>query len=95
MMGAEDFPAVVKGDATRIRQIFSNLLSNSTKFTTQGHVLLRGWVDQSLLEQNEKQAPLDFRVSSILSRRHRVSGRSFQGFENQVALVFELRDTGE
>lgn len=34
------FPAVVKGDVTRLRQILNNLLSNAIKFTDSGYVEL-------------------------------------------------------
>ena len=34
----ENVPRLVKGDSTRIRQIFSNLISNAIKFTHQGTI---------------------------------------------------------
>jgi len=37
---SDDVPAVIKGDSVRIRQILSNLLSNSAKFTESGSVTL-------------------------------------------------------
>ncbi|XP_002983081.2 histidine kinase 1 [Selaginella moellendorffii] len=43
---SDTIPQALKGDACRIRQIFSNLLSNSMKFTENGHIVIRGWADE-------------------------------------------------
>jgi signal transduction histidine kinase len=90
---ADNIPPIVNGDATRIRQIFSNLLSNSLKFTTKGHVLLRGWVDQSLLESAAR--PTNFSLNLFPSGRERVSGPMLMSAETQLVLVFEVEDSGE
>lgn len=82
----------MKGDSTRLRQIFSNLLSNSVKFTTQGHVLVRGFVDQTLLEPGGKLP--EHSLTMHASWRDKGSGPLTSGVENKLAIVFEVEDTG-
>ncbi|KAG6549329.1 hypothetical protein Mapa_009046 [Marchantia paleacea] len=89
---ADDIPPIVKGDSTRLRQIFSNLLSNSVKFTTQGHVLVRGFVDQTLLEPGGKLP--EHSLTMHASWRDKGSGPLTSGVENKLAIVFEVEDTG-
>ena len=41
----QEVPDQIYSDPTRLRQILMNLLSNSAKFTTEGHVLLKTWTE--------------------------------------------------
>ncbi|KAJ7564796.1 hypothetical protein O6H91_02G033800 [Diphasiastrum complanatum] len=99
---SDEIPEVLKGDSARIRQIFNNLISNSFKFTESGHILIRGWVDQSLLDTLERSPDLQreelFRMtlkgSGFSFHREKIAGLESYGEENKIVLVFEVEDTG-
>lgn len=52
-------PSFVRGDPTRLRQIFSNLVSNAIKFTERGEVVLR----VKIAEDKENHLLVQFQVS--------------------------------
>lgn len=54
----DDIPYRVYGDATRIRQVLMNLVSNAVKFTHQGHIILSA----RLIHKVDKQVSLRFSV---------------------------------
>ncbi len=43
-----ELPALVCGDAHRLRQVLNNLLSNAIKFTSKGHVAVRATVEREI-----------------------------------------------
>ncbi|KAI5438739.1 histidine kinase 1 [Lathyrus oleraceus] len=95
---SDDMPKVVRGDSGRVVQVFANLINNSIKFTTSGHVILRGWCEYP----NSCDSPtfyLDQKKSRIIQKTkekpnanhaRRISMRD----NNNVILWFEVEDTG-
>ncbi|TKD61844.1 ATP-binding protein [Flavobacterium sp. ASW18X] len=54
-----DLPDYIKGDQTRLAQIFNNLISNAIKFTHEGQVELKAFV----LEGGEERSKIRFQVT--------------------------------
>lgn len=95
---SDEIPHVLMGDAACIRQIFSNLLSNSLKFTAHGHILIRGWTDQSLLAISRDSMELSCHdtgeaVNKLGSCRCRSADSESQTERGKIVLVFEVDDT--
>ncbi|GAQ81975.1 histidine kinase [Klebsormidium nitens] len=94
MKGVElglDMPGLiplVRGDPTRCRQIFMNLLSNSIKFTKGGYIIIRCYLE------NDNQSPRDSPRWSISGRSPSHSLTSPLSVSPLVRLRFELEDSG-
>ncbi|KAJ7517164.1 hypothetical protein O6H91_21G012600 [Diphasiastrum complanatum] len=94
---ADDIPQVVRGDSARTVQIFANLISNSIKFTSSGHVVLRGRCELASSGVTKDGVFTDkdnyFSVPSTFGkgRSHRVPNS--QRFD-KVVLWFEVDDSG-
>ncbi len=54
----DSIPALLRGDASRIKQILMNLLNNAFKFTEKGHVLLTAHLEK----ESDETALIGFRV---------------------------------
>jgi signal transduction histidine kinase/CheY-like chemotaxis protein/HPt (histidine-containing phosphotransfer) domain-containing protein len=76
-------PAVVIGDALRLRQVLGNLLSNAVKYTEQGEIQVRVGIDDLA---HGTQCRLHFRVSDtgpgIAASNHAAVFEAFTQLEN-------------
>ncbi|BBM99408.1 protein MpCache1 [Marchantia polymorpha subsp. ruderalis] len=91
---ADDIPRLLRGDSARTVQIFANLIANSIKFTSSGHVLVRGWVDPAFRGKSgalsvgkDINSPWFTKVGS---------GRFEEDIQpsDKICLWFEVDDTG-
>ncbi|KAJ3293654.1 hypothetical protein HK104_004292 [Borealophlyctis nickersoniae] len=87
MPGKEWYPLKLRGDATRIQQILSNIVSNSLKHTKQGTVTIRCHVEKIReLDSSGRERQVVFGPDSI-------SGTG--GTTKQCCVRFEVEDTGK
>ncbi|GER49464.1 histidine kinase 1 plant [Striga asiatica] len=93
----------VVGDKGKLKQILSNLLSNATKFTSEGHILVRATVRKTSIE-NEIIASNRKSVLSCLSKMCDKNKGSLSNLESlhtvqenpdSMEYVFEVDDTGK
>ncbi|KAF5753053.1 Histidine kinase 1 [Tripterygium wilfordii] len=95
---SDDMPRLVRGDSARVVQIFANLISNSIKFTTSGHIVLRGWCENlNTLDDTRKfllhQKKALFALNAILKHQRNHMRKACKR-DNKVILWFEVDDTG-
>ncbi|KDP46777.1 hypothetical protein JCGZ_06565 [Jatropha curcas] len=91
-------PKLVRGDSARVVQIFANLISNSIKFTTSGHIILRGWSENLSTFSDTTKFPLyQKKTRCAIKPKLRQQGNHMKKAskkENKVILWFEIDDTG-
>jgi two-component system sensor histidine kinase RpfC len=84
-------PFLLRGDATRLRQILANLLSNAGKFTSAGEVTIRILKD----EEDAREVTVRFEVSDTgigLTPEHQK--RIFDRFTQADDSITRKRGTG-
>ncbi|XVF15940.1 hypothetical protein REPUB_Repub09cG0199000 [Reevesia pubescens] len=95
---SDDIPKLVRGDSARVVQVFANLISNSIKFTTSGHIILRGWCENANVSSDSgKFSPDPKKPLSALKTRLKQHGNHMKKAskrDNKMILWFEVDDTG-
>ncbi|GAB4847551.1 Histidine kinase 1, variant 2 [Ancistrocladus abbreviatus] len=91
---SDDIPKLVRGDSARVAQIFANLISNSIKFTTSGHIVLRGWCEKPNIS-GDLLSKKDFGSASLpKSMQQGPFTKNTPKKDNKMTLWFEVDDTG-
>ncbi|KAE8694013.1 Histidine kinase 1 [Hibiscus syriacus] len=95
---SDDIPKLVLGDSARVVQVFANLISNSIKFTTSGHIILRGWCENpNVSTYSGKFSPDLKKPLSALKTKLKHHGNHMKKAskrDNKIVLWFEVEDTG-
>ncbi|KAL5791931.1 hypothetical protein ACOSP7_000525 [Xanthoceras sorbifolium] len=93
----------VKGDRGKLKQVLCNLLSNSVKFTSEGHVAVRAWVqkpsiENSIIASNRngflQHLPCLF-YKNKKARNDIEAVNAVKNDPNCMEFVFEVDDTGK
>ncbi|XP_026393871.1 histidine kinase 1-like isoform X1 [Papaver somniferum] len=90
---SDDMPKLVLGDSARLVQIFVNLISNSIKFTSSGHIVLRGWCESSETGTNALTLSTYRKSTPKIKSNGNHEKRPFKK-DNKIVLWFEVDDTG-
>ncbi|CAM8909503.1 unnamed protein product [Rhodiola kirilowii] len=94
---SDDMPRLVQGDSARIIQIFANLLSNSIKFTSSGHIILRGWCENLNTSSYSGQSCFnqkDPRPTRRLLNQQGHHTKSTCEKDEKIIMRFEVDDSG-
>ncbi|KAL8143360.1 hypothetical protein V2J09_016392 [Rumex salicifolius] len=96
---SDDMPKLVRGDSARVVQVFANLVSNSIKFTSSGHIIIRGWCQNSTTSSNINRRSLlnqkETTAKPIKSnKQQQISANNAGKPDKKTVLCFEVDDTG-
>lgn len=95
---SDDMPKLVRGDSARVVQIFANLINNSIKFTLSGHIILRGWCENSNsyddIESFTREQKKLGCSQKIRTKQHENHAKKSSNSDNKMILWFEVDDTG-
>ncbi|EFH50708.1 cytokinin-independent 1 [Arabidopsis lyrata subsp. lyrata] len=96
----------VRGDSCKLKQILNNLVSNSVKFTTDGHISIRAWAQRpgsksSVVLASDIQGVSKILKSMFCKNKDQSStyeieiSNSIRNNANTMEFVFEADDTGK
>ncbi|XP_071928862.1 histidine kinase 3 [Coffea arabica] len=106
---SDKVPEMLIGDPGRFRQIITNLMGNSIKFTEKGHVLVTVHLVEEVVDsvKGETESYSDDTLSGLPVADRRQSWRGFRGFSpdgpiaalpsssiDEINLIVSVEDTG-
>ncbi|GFP80347.1 histidine kinase cki1 [Phtheirospermum japonicum] len=98
--------SLVRGDRVKLKQVLCNLLSNATKFTSDGHISVRAMVRKTSIENaiiaSNRTSVLKYCLSRMCHKNKGNLSTSLEGLHtvqdqnsNSMEYMFEVDDTGK